>query len=162
MKKNTIKGYNIDVEKNTIILTKAFAAKAFTPGTAEFRILSALVKAYPNFEIVKRTIVNKKENKEKHEGLNLDLMNNYIVNFVKGEKAIKEFEAVKAYYKNTKGYYGKVKSWFLKKYPNYQEVDFAAMISNEIEEELISSKATAVAEMISRNNEVSTANIGAC
>lgn len=50
-----------------------------------------------------------------------------IVMGIKDEKAIAEFEAVKAYYKKMNGYYGKVKAWFLKNYKDYQDVDFSKL-----------------------------------
>ena len=48
-----------------------------------------------------------------------------IKNYLGDEIALAEFEEVKKFYKGTKGYYGKVKGWFLGKYPKYKEVDFA-------------------------------------
>ena len=151
--KNTVKGYNI--KDNTIILTKAFAKRAFTPGTVEFRILSQLHNAYPDMPIMSRTIVNQKEDKEKHEGLNIGFMKRFITTVIREEKAIKEFEMVDAFYKNTKGYYGKVKSWFLKKYPNYQDVDFTELIANMDDKKQASNEENPFVEMINRNSEVS-------
>lgn len=52
-------------------------------------------------------------------------MEKYIVTFA-DDAALKEFENAKEFYKGEKAFYGKMKSWFLKKYPNYNEVEFAA------------------------------------
>ena len=42
-------------------------------------------------------------------------------------QAVKDYqEALRKYYKGDRSYYGKMKSWFLKKYPNYAELDFAS------------------------------------
>ena len=109
------------INGNTITLTKAYAKLAYTPGTKEFRELTRLHKAYPDYDIVMRTATPKKD-KEKHTGLTVERMAFIIKEFVKDEAAIAEFENVKKFYKGVDGYYGKVKGWFLNKYPNYQEL----------------------------------------
>ena len=124
MKKNA--GYSINFAENTITLTKAFAQRAKNPSTAEFRELAKLHKNFPDFTITMRTAVITAD-KNVHDGLTIDFMTDYIKNYIKDEKAIAEFEAVKAYYKKMNGYYGKVKAWFLKNYKNYQDVDFSKM-----------------------------------
>lgn len=113
------------VKNGVIELTKAFAKNAYTPGTAEFRYLAELHKAFPDFPIVQRT-AKPNDGKEKHSGLNIPRMEFIIKNYVRDEIALAEFEEVKKFYKGIDGYYGKVKGWFLNKYPNYQEmIDFA-------------------------------------
>ena len=121
-----MKKFNGCVVKNGVIeLTKAFAKNAYTPGTAEFRYLAELHKSFPDFSIVQRTATPNKE-KEKHGGLSIARMEFIIKNYVGDEIALAEFVEVKKFYKGLNGYYGKVKGWFLKKYPNYQEmIDFA-------------------------------------
>ena len=116
-------GYTI--KDNSIILTKVYAKLAYTPGTKEFRELAALHKAFPDFSIEMRTATPKKE-KEKHNGLTIERMAFIIKNYAKNENALAEFEEVKKFYKGVNGYYGKVKAWFLDKYPNYQTMDFSA------------------------------------
>ena len=111
------------IKENTIVLTKAFAKLAYTPGTAEFRYLAELHKAFPDFPIAQRT-AKPNDEKEKHNGLTIKWMTDFIKNY-KDEVAVAEFEEVKKFYKSLPGYYGKVKGWFLNKYPNYQDVDFA-------------------------------------
>ena len=116
-------GYSIN--GNTITLTKTYAKMAYTPGTKEFRELSAILKAFPNLTVAMRTVTPKKD-KEKHGGLTIARMGFIIKNYVGDEIALAEFVEVKKFYKGLNGYYGKVKGWFLKKYPNYQEmIDFA-------------------------------------
>jgi hypothetical protein len=118
-------GYSINPADNTITLTKAYAKLAYTPGTKEFREFSALTKAYPHLTVAMRT-ANVSEDKEKHGGLTIARMEFIIKNYVGDEIALAEFVEVKKFYKGLNGYYGKVKGWFLKKYPNYQEmIDFA-------------------------------------
>ena len=123
-------GYSIN--GSTVTLTKAFAKKAYTPGTKEFREFSALIKAYPNLVVVMRTATITAD-KNTHGGLTIEWMTTYIKTY-KDEKAVAEFDEVKKFYKMMNGYYGKVKAWFLKKYPNYQEmiesddVDFSTQV----------------------------------
>ena len=118
MKKNA--GYTIDFANNTITLTKAFAQRAKNPSSTEFRELAKLHKDLPDFTITMRTAVITAE-KETHGGLTFEWMTDYIKNY-KDEIAVAEFEEVKKFYKMMNGYYGKVKAWFLNKYPNYQEL----------------------------------------
>ncbi len=120
MKKSA--GYSIN--GNVVTLTKAFAKKAYTPGTKEFREFSTLIKAYPNLVVVMRTATITAD-KNTHGGLTIEWMTDYIKTY-KDEIAVAEFEEVKKFYKKMPGYYGKVKAWFLNKYPNYQDmIDFA-------------------------------------
>lgn len=120
MKKSA--GYSIN--GNVVTLTKAFAKKAYTPGTKEFREFSAIIKAYPNLVVTMRTATITAD-KNTHEGLTIEWMTDYIKTY-KDEIAVAEFEEVKKFYKKMPGYYGKVKAWFLNKYPNYQDmIDFA-------------------------------------
>ena len=116
MKKSA--GYSIN--GNVVTLTKAFAKKAYPPGTKEFREFSALIKAYPNLVVVMRTATITAD-KNTHGGLTIEWMTTYIKTY-KDETAVAEFEEVNKFYKMMNGYYGKVKAWFLNKYPNYQEL----------------------------------------
>ena len=122
MKKTT--GFAINPAENTITLTKAYAKLAYTPGTKEFRELSSILKAYPNMTVAMRT-VSPNEDKEKHGGLTIARMETIIKDYIRDEIGLAEFKEVKKFYKGMNGYYGKVKGWFLNKYPNYQDIDFA-------------------------------------
>ena len=118
------------VKGNAIVMTKAFAKMAYTPGTEEFNHLAELHKAFPDFKITMRTATPKKA-KEKHDGLTVARMEFLIKNYLGDEIALAEFKEVQKFYKGTSGYYGKVKGWFLNKYPNYQEVDFADVATSQ-------------------------------
>ena len=112
------------VKGNAIVMTKAFAKLAYTPGTEEFGYLAELHKAFPDFPIVQRT-ASKNEDKEKFTDLSVDRMEKYIKWF-KGEKELAEFLNAKDFYKGTTGYYGKMKKWFLDKYKKeYLNADFS-------------------------------------
>ena len=115
-KKNN--GYIINHDEQTITITKDYAKRSSVPGSKEFRELSKLHAAFPEYTIQRRTAVITAD-KQKHNGLTVDFMEKYIVTFA-DDAALKEFE------NGEKALYGKMKSWFLKKYPNYNEVEFAA------------------------------------
>lgn len=125
MKKNT---YVINHAKKTITLTKKYAKLANTPGTNEFRELAEIYKVYSDYTIVMRT-ATPKDDKQKHTGLTIARMEYHIKNIAKDDVALAQFEEVQKYYKGMSGYYGKVRSWFLEKYPNYNIVDFEALVS---------------------------------
>ena len=125
-------GYTI--KEGTIYLTKAYAKLAYTPGTKEFRELAELHKAFPDFPIVQRTAKPKKD-KEKHDGLTIIRMEIIIKDYIRDDSGLAEFLEVKKYYKGMNGYYGKVKGWFLNKYPNYQEkINFANVAAASTDE----------------------------
>ena len=125
-------GYTISHNKKTITLTKTYAKKANIPGTKEFRELAQLHKNYPDYDIVMRT-ATVSDSKEKHEGLTIELMEKIIARQPELKKEYADFVAfwgreVKDQ-KNPgktviRAPYGKTKSWFLKKIPNYQDIDF--------------------------------------
>lgn len=93
-----MKKFNGCVVKNGVIeLTKAFAKQAYTPGTAEFRHLAELHKAFPDFPIVQRT-ATKNENKEKHDGLTVARMEFLIKNYLGDEIVLAEFKEVQKFY----------------------------------------------------------------
>ena len=119
----------VNHDAKTITITKAYAKRSSTPGTKEFRKLANLHKAFPDYNIVHRTAVITAD-KETHNGLSVPKMekiiNVYFQNEEDRNKAIEEFNKAKEFYKGDRSYYGKMKSWFLKKYPNYAELDFAS------------------------------------
>ena len=133
MKKNFAPSVNHN--EKTITLTKAYAQKANTPGTKEFKELANLHKAYPDYDIVMRT-ATVSDTKEVHDGLTVELMEKIIARQENAEALMKEYNEYVAFWgkevkdKKTgkmvmRAPYGKTKSWFLKKIPNYQEIDFS-------------------------------------
>ena len=133
--KKTISGYAVDHAKKTITLTKAYAKMANVPGTKEFDELASLYKAFPDYTIKMRT-ATKNENKEKHNGLSVDRMEWYIVSVEQDEKALAEFENAKKFYKGMNGYYGKMKKWFLAKYPEIAQFGVVECAETKVENKL--------------------------
>ena len=95
MKKTTT--YSINFAENTITLTKAFAQRAKNPSSAEFRELAKLHKAFPEYDIIRRTAVITAD-KKKHSGLNFDMMEKYINTLATKETDLEEYKSIKAYY----------------------------------------------------------------
>lgn len=133
MKKNT---YAIDHDNKTITLTKAYAKQANTPGTKEFRELSRLHQAFSEYDIVMRTATIT-ASKNTHDGLTIEMMEKIIARQSNSEELLREYNELVAFWgkevndkknpgkKIVRAPYGKVKSWFLKKIPNYQDINFA-------------------------------------
>ena len=127
-------GYIVKHSAMEIVLTKAYSVRSSQPGTKEFKELSLLHKAYPEYTIRLRT-ANQKEDKKSYAGLTLEQMLRYI-------EAQKNKDDVMASYNNLVALYGrkvmdkenpgqtvvrapyaKVKSWFLAEFPNYGKED---------------------------------------
>lgn len=137
MKKTVKLGYTLNHENQTIVLTKAFNKQASIPGTNEFRTLMGLRKLYPDYTISMRTAIVP-DSKDCHFGLSRECMEKYMAQLDNAKEALAEYERFLKYYgkevesKKEPGKmvwsvpYGKLRSWFLNKYPNYKEVDFAA------------------------------------
>ena len=70
-KKNN--GYIINHDEQTITITKDYAKRSSVPGSKEFRELSKLHAAFPEYTIQRRTAVITAD-KQKHNGLTVDFM----------------------------------------------------------------------------------------
>ena len=128
-------GCTISHNDKTITLTKAYAKKANTPGTKEFRELAQLHKNYPDYDIVMRT-ATVSGNKEVHGGLSIEMIEKIIDRLPNSADLKREYGELIALYgrevndKDNPGQkivrvpYGRAKSWFLKRVPNYQSIDF--------------------------------------
>ncbi len=137
MKKTTSKKmtYTINHEDKLIVLTKDFHKRSSNPMSREFEELARLHKVYADYEITLRTAVVS-SSKKTHKNLTEEMMKRYMNQLPNSEEVLAEYERAKAYYgkevedkknpgkKIIKAPYGKMKSWFLKKFPNYQDVDF--------------------------------------
>lgn len=138
----TKKGYAINHNDKEIVLTKAYAKKANTPGTKEFRELANLHKNFPDYNIVMRSLTPN-EDKEKHHGLTIERIEKIISRQPNAEALKKEYDEFVTFWgkevedkknpgkKVVRAPYGKVKSWFLKKVPNYQDIDFSQPATTE-------------------------------
>ena len=120
---NTYKINHID---QTITLTKKFAKEAGILNTPEYRTLNQLRTDYPDYTISLREIA-KRENKKSYANLTYDAMRQFIT-IVEGEQAenLRQLELVIELSKGQTGRYAYVKAWFLKHYPDYNNVEAIA------------------------------------
>lgn len=114
--------YKVDVVAETITLTKKFAKAAGVLGTREFNTFKQLRADYPDYTVQVREIA-KKENKTSYANLTYAFMKNFI-STVEGEASenIGNLAKVIELSKGQPGHYAYVKTWFLERYPNYQDV----------------------------------------
>ena len=113
-------GIIINHENKTITLTRAFAKLTSNPLNKEAKLLSRVVKDFPDYEIIVRTIKTNPD-KDSYKGLTYDYMRNYIIRFSDDKKAdLKELEDMifisQCHSKSKR--YPVIKKWFLKKYPD--------------------------------------------
>ena len=115
-----MKAIVVDYAKSSIVLSSAFAKKAFTPGTAEYQQLMAVRRDFPDFRLVTRQF--KTNTKQEHyRGLTYDFMREYLT--VHDEAALAEFEGMVGVSKchSLSKRYPTIKAWFLERYPNVTE-----------------------------------------
>ena len=111
----------LDHAEKRIVMDRTFAKNAEIIGSPEYDLLQECRKAYPNYQVVRREI-KKKEGQNRYAGLTVDAMREHIERH--------EPEATKSYMLEkfdsllvdmeciSKGHtYPRVKSWFLKNYP---------------------------------------------
>lgn len=113
----------INEKKMAIEMTKKFAAAARKFGTQEYRNLQEARRDYPNFKVV--TITRKAPAKDTFKGLNYPFMESYIEKHDDANQSImKEYLNLRGLSEDAKDNlvepydYGKMKKWFLKKYPS--------------------------------------------
>jgi hypothetical protein len=125
--------YRIDFAKNTITLTKDFANKANIINSKEYEILRQLQKDFPNLTIRNQTAKTNTK-KESHKDLTFDRMELFIKTF--DEASLPLYEEIRNYFDEaTKKSYVQVKSWFLKRYPEYRMTEQAYEATMAIIEE---------------------------
>ena len=111
----------VDVANSRLVMDRTFAKNCAIAGSAEYNLLQATRKDYPNFTVERRSI-KRNANKECYRGLTYDYMKMYIASHESEENA----EVVKAELEemiliskcHSMGYrYPTIKAWFLEKYP---------------------------------------------
>ena len=114
--------YKINHIEMTITLTKKFNKNAGIINSIEYGILKQLRADYPDYTICLREIA-KKENKNSYRNLTYASMKRHIVIFEgEGSENIRNLEKTIELSKGQPGHYAYVKAWFLKNYPNYNEI----------------------------------------
>ena len=121
----TTNSYKINHETKTITITKSFAIACSIINSKEYREFTSFKKDYPDYEVVRRT-AKVRAKKQTHSGLTFNFMEKYLNTLENSAAAVKELEAVKAYYKGSPAYYAKVKNWFLTNHSDYENVEIVA------------------------------------
>ena len=118
--------YKIDHIAQTIIISKKFSKAAGILGTNEYDTLKQLRTDYPDYTVSLREI-KKKDGKKSYANLTYDAMRTYI-SCMEGEESnnLVNLETVIKIAQGQAGQYAYVKTWFLKKYPNYSNVNEVA------------------------------------
>lgn len=118
-------GIYVNYAERKIVLSSAFAKKAFTPGTDEYRQLQAVRNDYPDFVLKTRQFkTNTKQ--ERYRGLNYDFMRDYIRQHEPKETAQPVLDELEQMIGISKCHsvgkrYPTIKAWFLKRYPEIAE-----------------------------------------
>ena len=114
--------YKIDHIAKTITLTKKFAKSAGIINSPEYLLFKQLRADYADYTICEREIA-KKEGKKSYANLTYDFMKEYIlITEGEGSENIRNLETVITISKGQAGRYAYVKTWFLKNFPNYNDV----------------------------------------
>lgn len=114
--------YKIDHISQTITLTKKFAKSAGIINNPEYILFKQLRSDYPDYTICEREIA-KKAGKKSYANLTYEVMKEYIlITEGEGSENVRNLETVITISKGQAGHYAYVKTWFLKKFPNYNDV----------------------------------------
>mgnify|MGYP003318180791 CR=1 FL=1 len=120
----------VNHQTRTIEMNKTFADKASRFGSDEYDALMLAREQNPGYTMKVITRKTTKSDKPSYKGLTYEYMENYITTHEEGENRVlvlKEFAEKRLISEcHSKAHrYPVIKNWFLNKYPNYQDVDFA-------------------------------------
>ena len=123
----------VDIANSRLVMDRTFARNCVIAGSAEYNLLQATRKDYPNFSVVQRTI-KRNANKECYRGLTYEYMREYIASHEPEETVdavqVELEEMILISKCHSMGYrYPTIKAWFLDKYP-----EIAAFGMNEEQE----------------------------
>ena len=114
---------HVNYAERKIILSSAFAKKAFTPGTDEYRQLQAVRNDYPDF-VLKTRQFKTNTTQERYRGLTYDFMRDYIRTHESDPKPVlaelDEMIGISRCHSLGKRY-PTIKAWFLERYPEIAE-----------------------------------------
>ena len=115
---NKPKGISADIIKGVIYVTKTFANRARVLGSDEEELFIQYQERYPNFT-VKRKILQTTQTKVTHSGLTIAFMKKYTASHAQAPDIVNQFQTVIYDYTGHPAFYSKVKSWFLKQFPEH-------------------------------------------
>ena len=132
MKKNV---FTLNFVNKSIVGTKSAITRANKCLEPEYSELCALLEKHPDFKVEVKQIEQKKD-KKTYTGLTFDAMEAYISNLENSEVKLIEFEAVKKVATAKGAKYPLTKKWFLKKYPEFNNVTVYDVAMKAVELEL--------------------------
>ena len=113
----------VNYAERKIILSSAFAKKAFIPSTAEYKALQAVRSDYPDFALVTRKFKTNTA-QEHYRGLTYGFMRDYISSHETDAKPVldelNEMIGISKAHSLSKRY-PTIKAWFLERYPAVAE-----------------------------------------
>ena len=109
--------YRIDFAKMTLIMTADFADRAYDPTTEEYEILTRLQRDFPRLRIVRKTHRSPKTTNPA-KGLTYERMEKYIRLHENADELLDLFQKVQSAGRG----YPYVKAWFVKQFPNYNDI----------------------------------------
>ena len=121
----------VNYAERKIVLSSAFAKKAFIPSTAEYKALQSVRSDYPDFALVTRKFKTNTA-QEHYRGLTYGFMRDYISSHETDAKPVlaelDEMIGISKAHSLSKRY-PTIKTWFLKRYPAI--VEFGMESTNE-------------------------------
>ncbi len=127
------KHFNYNFIEKTIVGSKAAINKANKGINPEYKELSSMLTAHPDFTVVEKTI-NQKEGKKTYSNLTFKRMEEYI-NLQDNSKAkLVEFEAIMKVAEAKGAKYPLTKKWFLATYTEYKENNVEVSVTETTQE----------------------------
>lgn len=108
----------IDYANKRIVMDREFAKRSAIVGSEEFLMLQTALETFPKFKLVRHEI--KKTPKESYKGLNSEYIRVYVEANGSDEQKTK-YEELVALSKCHSIRFPKIKSWFLKAFPEIKE-----------------------------------------
>lgn len=125
------KNYRIDFAKKTIVMTAAFASKAYDPESEEYKILKRLQRDFPDVKIERKThrtpakYTTKQGEEFSHnqfKNLTYERMEKFLDRIPGGEVYQKEYESIKEFATDLNGNgYPIVRKWFVAQFPHFRK-----------------------------------------
>ena len=114
--KNPIK---VNFESKKIVVSRPFAIRAASPNSKEYRQLTDVQIAYPDYEISVRTIQQPK--KDHHKGLTYSYMEYYISTHDNATERMEEYNEIRLRAECHSMEYANIRKWFLLAYPQIDD-----------------------------------------
>lgn len=112
--------FTYNFETKSIIGTKTAISRANKGLNPEYKELTDMLAAHPDFAVTEK-IINHKKDKKTYNALTFDRMEEYIKTQPDSEKNLVMFETIKKVAKARGAMYPLTKKWFLKTYPEFKK-----------------------------------------